>query len=287
MPDPVEFNVSLSPFPASGKFTPAELAQAIVDRLTITPAEPWSSFQVVNSLPTSDVGPVIYNRAWYIWDTGTSSYKPHVQDGSGLVNGTVTVAKLANFTNAGAVLTSNGSKVPTELAAGTNGQVLSLAAGVPAWADSYVPCAAGDRFEMTLAAATPQSLNIGGVPEVVAYAGVRYDPASIFDTANNRLPGVTAGHVWYFYAQVYVQKTGATNPWDIQIDITKDGVANLGTFWSGAAAVLDACVSVSGVMLISPGQSYVDVSITTNATGDTVDILANATNTRFGGFRIL
>lgn len=285
MPDPVEFNVSLSPFPASGKFTPAELAQAIVDRLTITPAEPWSSFQVVNSLPTSDVGPVIYNRAWYIWDTGTSSYKPHVQDGSGLVNGTVTVAKLANFTNAGAVLISNGSKVPTELTAGTNGQVLSLAAGVPGWADSFVPAAGGNVFEYTLSA--PQSVNIVGAAETVEFNGKRIDPVNAFDSANYRWPVVSAGQVWFFYAQAYLQKTGTAAVWDVQLDIRRDGAATgLGTFWAGAAAIVDQCVSASGIILMTT-ESYIDVGITVNGTTDTVDILANVTNTRFGGFRIL
>src|SRR5690242_7083459 len=96
MPAPVEFTISMSSLPSGFTGDPQELADAIAERLTITPSEPWSSFINGGAEPTSDVGPWLrLGQEWRVWDVGLGAYTYHVQNGAGLVDGTVTGAKLA------------------------------------------------------------------------------------------------------------------------------------------------------------------------------------------------
>ena len=293
MPSPVEFNVSLSPFPANWAGTPAEQAQATVDRLTVAPREPWSSFQNGGTLPASDVGPVLYNgNEWRVWDTGSGAYTYHKQNGAGLVDGTVPLSKLANFTNAGAVLISNGSKVPTELTPATNGQVLTLVGGVPTWVDTFVPASGGNVFEVTLQSGTQQAVNLTGAETTVAFHTARLDPTGAFISASNRWP-VDAGTYWFFYAQIQLSEPGsAITNITASLHIRRDGVKTngLSAYMEAASITANLNLAVSGVMLIAGGGNYVDVSMEitgTDAGTDGLEVDANATNTRFGGFRIL
>jgi hypothetical protein len=199
------------------------------------------------------------------------------------------VSKLSTFANAGAVLISNVAKVATELPAATNGQVLTLVDGVPTWVDTFVP--AQLYFEVTLAAGTQQLVNILGVPETVEFRGIRLDPFGAYDSTNARMP-VAEGQVWFFYAQLQLSEPGAaTTNAAIELNIRKNGSTapgnTIAAFTEAADMTYNTNVQAMGILKIEAGETYVDVGVTVNAAGGDLDIDANATNTRFGGFRIL
>jgi hypothetical protein len=293
MPSPVDFTVSLAPFPATGSYTPAELAQAIVARLTISPAEPWSSFQNGGTIPTSDVGPVLYQgMEWRVWNPALGAYTYHRQNGAGIVSGTVPFTALAQNAVTGGVMTTNSGGNPTLLAPATNGQVLTLVGGVPTWVDSFVPAAGGNTFEAILTPSVQQNVAATSGPTVVEFDTTLLDPAGAFDAGGFRWP-VSAGEYWFFYAQVQLSEP-SSNVTDLvaQLDIRRGGVATLGKSNTGYFANLskgDMNVFASGLMLIG-AENYVDVALTligTDAGAGGVDIDSNQTNTRFGGYRIL
>ncbi len=103
MPAPVTFNLSLAPLPANAnQMTPQQWAQAVVDRLTIAPSAPWSSFQNGGSIGTSDVGPILYlGKQWKVWDPGTGAYIDLVVDGGGIIARTITLNAWADQTPGG------------------------------------------------------------------------------------------------------------------------------------------------------------------------------------------
>lgn len=72
---PITF--SLSPLPSGQTYTYQELADAIVARLSILAEEEYSIITVTDTLPTSNVGPVLLGGlAWYVWDSGSGAYVP-------------------------------------------------------------------------------------------------------------------------------------------------------------------------------------------------------------------
>lgn len=295
MPSPVSFNVSLAPFPANGSYTPAELAQAIVDRLTIAPQEPWSSFQNGGAIPASDVGPVLYQgREWRVWNPSSGAYTYHRQNGAGIVSSTVPISALAQDATTGGVLITNSGGNPGYLAPATNGQVLTLVDGVPTWVDSFVPSAGGNTFEVTLTPGVQQNVAATSGPTVVEFDSAILDPSGSFNSGAFRWP-VTEGEYWFFYAQVQLsQPTSAITDLQALLNIRANGVDATGKAGTGFSSVLATSanlnVGASGLMKILPGETYVDVALTlvgTDAGAGGVDIDANVTNTRFGGYRIL
>lgn len=288
MPAPVSFSLSLAPLPVDFSGTPQELATAIVDRLSIEPSEPWSSFQNGGAIGTSDVGPILYQgKEWRVWDSGLGAYTYHKQNGAGLVNATVPLTKISDGT-AGSVLIYDADGRPAEKLKGASpdGSVLTLVDGLPAWADTFVP--GKQYFEATLGSA--QSLNTNASAQKVLFDTVRASANVTFDTSNNRVP-VTAGEVWFFYTALQIEDTDApSTDVQVQLDICRAGVNN------GASSVVNFASLASrfsmyaaGIFVIS-STGYVDVYVTPqentpSATG--LEIANNATNTRFGGYRII
>lgn len=303
MAAPVQFNVSISPMPVREAWTAQQLATDIADRLTVSPADSWTAFQVISSTvgvaPTADYGPVLLSAnsgtysgktVWLRWDSSTGAYKHVDLDGAYLLDASVTLAKLADVSAAGSVLITDATKTISELtaASGSSGQVLTLVGGTtPTWVDTFVPSAPGNYFEANMTA--PQVINTGGVLEIVEFDNARIDPSSQFDAANFRFQ-VSEGEIWYFYAQVQVADSGAaTTAWDLQLDVRPQGVAGdgFGTYESLAAAIETHNLRTSGIIAVAAGVTYVDVALTCNGTGADIAVEANVTNTRFGGYRIL
>lgn len=287
MPAPVTFEVSLASLPSTFEYTPQQLAVAIAERMTVTPSVPWSSFLNGATIPTSDNGPVLYNgKEWLVWDSGTGAYVKHVQNGSGLVDATVTKAKMASGT-AGSVLIFDGTGRPVELtaASGTDGQVVTLVSGAPVYADTYVPGKV--QFEAALTA--DQALNTSGTTTVVSFDAVKFDTNVTFNTADKRIP-VTANSFWFFYVALQIEDTGAAST-DVQIDlkIRLNGGTGPGQVVSYPTSPSRFGLYTGGIVQVA-SDGYVDVAI--SATENTpvvggLTIAANSDNTRFGGFRIL
>lgn len=289
MPSPVDFNLSLAPLPNNFAGTPQQLATAIVDRLTVTPTAPWSSFQNGGVIPSSDLGPVLYNGTeWRVYDTGLGAYTFATQNGAGLVNNTVTLPKLLGGT-AGSILYYNSLGRPAELLAssGTNGQTLQLVAGLPAWT-TPAPLVTSNYFEVTLG--TNQTLNTDGSDQVVQFNSVRVQSNVVFDVANYRVP-VTIGSVWMFYVSLQVEDelTASTG---VQLPISIASVNNPGYTISGLfnSPALNSRFGVStmGVLVVS-SNDWVRVTVQPNEATPVaggLSISAN-NNTRFGGFRLV
>lgn len=288
MPSPVSFITSIAPLTANWVGSAQDLLDALETRLTVTPAEPWSSFQNGGTIPASDVGPVLYEgREWRTWNSGTGAYDFHRQNGAGLVDATVTNAKLAAGT-AGSLLKYNAEGRPVEItaASGTSGQVLTLVSGVPLYADTFVP--GKEYFEVT--ASTDQDLNTNGSVQVVSFNTVRDQANVVFDTVNFRV-NVVAGTVWFFYVSLQIEDTGAASTeTQVQIDIRRSGASSgLGTV-AAYDAVQSRFGAYTGGLLKFTSDGYVDVSVTPTETTPSATGLAiagNATNTRFGGYRVI
>lgn len=293
MPSPVPFTVTITPLPENGSWTPQELAVAIADRLTVAPGESWNSFSVGSPsssvIPVTNLGPFLFQEVeWRVWDQSLGSYTYHRQHGDGLIDETVGLGKLADLSAAGSVLISNGSKRPAELlaASGTSGQVLTLVGGTtPTWVDTFVP--GTTYFQSTLS--VDQNINTNSSVHIAAFDTVQFQANVTFDTANNRVP-VTSGQVWFFYAQLQVEDVGAASTSvQLQLDIRLNGVAQASSVTNYTTAQSRFGASASGVVKIT-GSGHVDVAVTVGETTPAnpgVKIAGNATNTRFGGFRIV
>jgi hypothetical protein len=289
MPAPVSFNIALAPLPNNFSGTPQQLATAIADRLTIAPTAPWSSFQNGGSIPTSDVGPVLFNGTeWRVYDTGLGAYTFATQNGAGLVNNTVTLNKLIGGT-AGSLLYLNTSGRPAELLAssGTNGQTLQLVSGVPAWS-SPIPTVTSNLFEVTLGSNQPIDTNASNI--TVQFNLVRTQKNVTFDITNYQVP-VTAGSVWLFYVQLQVEDTGAAST-NVQFitnirSVNNSGyvvssLTNLATVNSRFSATATGIIPFASADFV---QVIVVASETTAASGG-LNISANS-NSRFGGVRLV
>jgi hypothetical protein len=288
MPSPVSFNVQLAPLPANFRGTPAQWAAAVAARLQISPNVPWSSFQNGGAIPASDVGPVLYEgQEWRVWNPLTGSYTFHRQNGAGLVDKTVTKAKMADGT-AGGILIYDAAGRPIELpiASGTDGQVLTKVGTTPVWADTFVPGI--HYFEAT--ASTSQDLNTNGSVQVVQFDTVRAQANVVFDTTNFRVP-VVAGEVWNVYSYLQIEDNApASTDVQVQLDIRVSGASTgVSTVFNAAALGSRFGMGTSGIIKIT-ADGYLDVAVTPTETTPAADglvVAGNATNTRFGGFRIV
>lgn len=342
MPAPVTFNLSLAPLPANANnYTPQQWAQAVIDRLTIAPSAPWSSFQNGGSIPTSDVGPILFNGVqWKVWSSGAGEYVDLVVEGGGLVSRTVMLNAMADQTPGGllyydasghaAVLTPataptgpdwisgasyvvgnyvtylgvvyrcilavSGATPPSADAthwtannSATTGDVLTQSsAGLPVWQTLPGPVTAS-YFEVNLSGNL--DLTTDGVSVVLPFNTVKNQANVAFDTTLFRM-SVTAGSVWFFWANIELSRTVADPSTDVQIavEVRPNGNPNVGVggFIGYTADQGQSGVNCSGVLpFVADG--YVDCAIAVlelvpQANGITV--LANTSLTRFGGFRI-
>lgn len=290
MPAPVDFNLSLAPLPSNFAGTPQQLATAIVNRLTIAPTAPWSSFQNGGNIPSSDLGPVLYNGTeWRVFDVGLGAYTFATQNGAGLVDNTVTLSKLTAGTS-GSLLYYNGSGRPAELLAssGTNGQTLQLVSGVPTWT-TPAPLVTSNYFEVTLSA--DQDLNTDGSDQTVEFDTVRVSANVTFDTAGFQVP-VPLNSVWMFYVSLQVEDISAAST-GVQVPVNIVSVNRPGDRISGIfnAPSLNSRFgfSTSGIFVATTANDFVYVSVSPNETTPVaggLSISANS-NTRFGGFRLV
>lgn len=287
MPSPVSFQISLAPFPATFAGTPAQWAEAVRARLSVTPAEPWSSFQNGGAIGASDVGPVLYGGIeWRVFDPALGAYTYHKQNGAGLVDQTVTTAKLAGGL-ANGVLLYDGAGRPFVGAPGTNGQLLTMVAGAPAWA-APANAPGANYFEATLNA--DQNFNTDSNFYTVNFDTVVFQNGVTFDTTNKRIP-LGNNEVWFLYCGLQFEEVGAasTNV-EIELRIRKNG----GVVGPGGTINFDAVpgrlgMYYGGVVLMSGGAGYYDVAAwATEAVPASpgLKISADGNTTRFGGFRI-
>lgn len=288
MPAPVAFNISLAPLPVDFAGSLQDFATAVADRLTVTPAEPWSAFLNGSVIPTSDSGPLLYQGVeWRVFNPATGAYDYQRLNGTKFVNGSLPLSAVAAGT-AGSISIYNPSGRLSELlaASGVAGQVLTLVSGAPVWVNSFVPGA--EYFEVTVNA--DQNLNTNGSVAIVNFDTVRNQANVTFDTTLHRVP-VAAGTVWYFYAYLQVEDVGAASTSvQVVLDIRQNGAATgASSFAAYTTAQTRFPVSAGGIVKATI-DGYVDVAVTpTEATPASpgLKISGNATTTRFGGYRII
>lgn len=287
MPAPVTFTLSLAPLPVNFSGTLQDWATAVVARLTIAPSAPWSSFQNGGAIGVSDVGPILYQGVeWRVFDTGLGAYTYLRVNGAGIVAATIPLTKLSAGT-AGSVLVYSGAGAPSELlaASGTNGQVLTLAAGAPVWTALPTATVPGSTyFETTLSAG--QNINTDGSTNTVAFDTVKFSNTVTFDTTLHQIP-VVAGQVWYFYGSLQVEDAGAATTGFQMLAVI--GTANdVCTVRDYTTAQPRDGFAWGGVLKVT-ADGFVKMQVvateTTPATPGVI-IAANIGNTRFGGYRI-
>jgi len=284
MPAPVEFTVSIASLPPGFSGDPQALATAIAERLTIEPSEPWSSFINGGAQPAADVGPFLFEgMEWRVWSDGLGTYTFHRQNGAGLVDATVPLAKLSDDTpNSALIYDADGRPV---LTAGTQGQVLTAGAtGLPAFANP----ATANYFWMQLS--TQQDYTSDGTNKQIQFDTVAASNGITPDTALYRVP-VTAGSVWHIGVSLQIIQINGTHT-DVNHYIAfrpyQNSTLAIGST-DGYSAVQTRCgVQCSGIYAFA-NAGYVDAVIATtdNAAGVNHSIETNGTNTRFWGHRLL
>lgn len=215
MPAPVEFTITMSALPVGFAGDPQELADAIADRLTITPSEPWSSFINGGAAPTSDEGPWLkLGQQWFVWDVGTGAYIPLVVDGAGIIpasitaaafapgavdagaitDGSLPISKLANDSAKG-VLTYNASGVPTVSAAGSNGWVLTQSASGPIMAalPAFPTPTPFNAYIGTAKLNVSQAVTADNTPYKMTLDAAILNPASAFNIGSSRYIAPASG----------------------------------------------------------------------------------------------
>ncbi len=296
MPATVDFTLTLAPMPVNFNGTPQEFATALVNRLTITPTIPWSSFVLSGSIPAYDTGPILYNagsgfKEWRVWDTDTSSYTTLTVNGAALVAGSIPLSKLAtDVANAKEVLIYDVSGVPSSVG-GTTGQTLQMGAGGPEFVTVAAP-SAPVHCPVAAEKTTPQVLSVDGSQTKVLFSNEINDPDDVYDPTTSDYTAPTAG--LYFITST------------IQIDSSSGGSDNSTleiTAWAGVDAVVGygnivgqsqatppntnakrTTVTFSGLMSVSAGWKINSWISATQATpsGTTVSIY----NARTSIFRI-
>ena len=283
MPAPVSFTLSLAPLPVNFEGTLQEWAAAVVDRLTVAPAEPWSSFQNGGTVGASDVGPILLNGLeWRVFSTSLGGYTYHIQNGAGLVDRTVALTKLSAGA-AGSVVVFDAAGLPNGLQPGENGQVLTMAANNPAW--SAPASAPGvSYFEATVGTSHPVATN--GDTTRIDFDTLKFSNLVAYDTANSRLE-VPAGQTWFFYCSLQLDDPSPASA-SVQVIAAIGTADNVATVRNYVTAQSRDGFSWSGIMRFE-AASTVGVSVLATESGvgsaDGLSVAGN-NNSRFGGYRI-
>lgn len=261
------------------------IANAIAERLIITPSEPWSSFVQGAAQPASNVGPWLADgEEWRVWDDGLGTYRPITVDGTRIKEHTISPAALQLGAIFNSALVYDGAGGLTSVA-GTPGQVLTVdSTGAVAFKDPVSKA----YFEAALSA--DQTYAASGAILKVNFNTVLRESGVVFDTSNLRVP-VTAGSVWHFYA--YLQIENVAGPvTDVQhvLLVRPNGATTIAV---GANANFNAVksrssIGTSGVYKFTE-DGWADVTIMSlcaEGTGNYFAVAANSSNTRFGGFRL-
>lgn len=289
MPAPVTFSLSLAPLPVNAnQYTPQQWAQAVIDRLTIAPSAPWSSFQIGTTIPSSDVGPILYGgQQWKVWDSGSGSYIDLVVEGGGLVPRTVQLSAIADGAP-GDIFIYDASGHAAALPIGAVGEILTSTGTAPEWATA-APAATSTYFEYGIT--TDLNVVTNASPTLVPFNALRLNVGAGFDTVNNRLP-CPAGSVWFLYADLQLSAINhaAEENVPVSVEIRPNGANGIGAGGlAGYAYILGATgVRTSGVLAFN-SAGYADVGVTINSSSPSysMDVVANQSLTRFGGFRIV
>jgi hypothetical protein len=229
-------------------------------------------------------------QRWAVFNTGTGEYVNLTVDGAGLINNTVSLAALSTETPGG-LLSYDGSGNPTVIApavSGTGYVLTQQASGL--FAPLALPTAVGASYFEVYPNAAAFSITYGTAPTVVTttlpFNTVKLDSSSLFNTGSYYI-AIPANQVWVLYASVQLDYTSTTGNLQLGLSFTSGNVGSLYNFLAPLGRVGFTC---SGV--IPPMNSIQNVSVQLGATattasgGATLTMYSNATNNRFGGFRI-
>lgn len=279
MASPVAFTLTLATLPVDFEGTAQELAQAIVDRLTIEPAEPWNSFQVTSSIPDSDVGPVLYEGVeWRVFDEGDGAYTYLRVHGAGIIEGTIPQSAIKTETGqANKVFVWDNSGAPSAIA-GTDGQFLKSVAGVPTFVDAEVVHSYAFR---AVKSSSSQAYTAGSGQARIVFDQESYDLEDVFDSNVFTVP---ADGVYDLKASVHTQKeTGTPTGIDRILSIRVNGSA---VSWSKPqinSSTDGETIAVADQIQLSEGD-VVDVALEINTTGSSGwSVQNNGVETHFSG----
>lgn len=284
MPAPVTFDITLAPLPLNFNGTPQQLATAIVQRLTISPAEPWSSFQIGGAIPISDVGPVLIDGQWHVWDPDTAAYIDLQVDGAGILPGTIPSSALAGGGTPNSFFVYNGAGAPASFSYGASGKYLSMSGAAPAWVD--LPASPGESTKYPFRAfpsAAAQYYTAGAGEARITLDAESFDPNGVF--GGDVFTAAAAGY-YQFNASVTIGlDTGTPTDVDRQLKLRVNGSTVTRASAQVNSDLDDVTLKLSDVVYLTAGQ-VVDIVVEVSSTGastwriDNFDI-----NTYFSGFR--
>lgn len=286
MAAPVTFSISMGALPPAWSGDPQALLNKAAELLEITPSEPWSSFSNGGSQPSSNVGPWLKDGLeWWVYDEDAGTYTPHIQNGSGLVDATVSLAKLSDGTPK-SVLSYAADGRPS-LISGTVGQVVTADAnGLPSFATPVT----GQHFYLHLS--TVQSVTADGTNQQIEFDQTVYANGVTPDLANYRIP-VTAGSAWMFGVSLQIEViNGAHTGCQLMLNVRpyQDNSLAIGSFVNFASTtdVPRQGLQTSGIYYFAT-DGYVDVALSAvdDAAGVNYQVDTNGINTRFWGVRVL
>src|SRR4051812_16409201 len=77
MADSLPVTIQIGALPPAVKWTPQQLADAMVARMRLVTAQTFALFVSGSTEPSSNVGPWLKNgNSWYVWSNTTGNYVP-------------------------------------------------------------------------------------------------------------------------------------------------------------------------------------------------------------------
>lgn len=272
MSNPVEFSIQVGTLPPTFQGSLAEYTALLSSLITVAPDEEWTSFVVGNTAPTSNVGPWLKTTSsggeWWVWSETESAYValtvtlPTIPansiNGSVLIDGTVTAAKL-------------GSDVNSQFT-NVNNRIDSL--------ETTVAAGVGKLAVATKNAAQSYTYSIEGSPSVVkvTFPVEKKDAAGRYDPTTSRYTANEAGWYWVT-ASVRIDTTSSSSPTAISSSMSvRVNGASQACFdhVNGDSDILGRTYSVSAAVYLNVND-YIEVffdgtiasgSLTINLSGD-------------------
>jgi len=201
-----------------------------------------------------------------------------------LTSPALTTPTISTATTNGDILYGTGSGALARLGIGTTGQVLNVAAGLPAWAtpasgSTFVGCFASSRAAQSIANATFAA---------IALATEAYDTSSIHTTGGNNtrftIPSGKGGY-WLFYAALGYDPLSSGN---MNIRFYKNNSSTVGgILYTGATSASTLTTGTLISILSLDAADYIELVAYQNSGGSASILVAGGEDFAFMGCQYL
>lgn len=237
--------IQMGALPASGKWTPQELADLMVARMSLVTAATFALFVTGATEPSSNVGPWLKNgNEWYVWNSSTGDYQPITisQESLGYFIGAVAPNPLIyqfwiETTAGGSPLSVkifySGSWVDVYAAQLASYQTIAAfnAAianySTTAQMNAAIAAAVGgiNSYPAQANLSVPQSIQVDSAVHIIQLNQALINPSSNFDITTYRYTA-TVGGFYFVSASLQVDNnTGVVATMEMILTVYKNGVA--------------------------------------------------------------